>query len=136
MADIQLGMPLNGGTLPRIAPNASVEDQVAAINNVIDRLNLQLQSQTYSDGTSKRMIIGFQKDGWGTGKDFGIKISKPGFDVSTAADDQLLFKMDMNTWFFYDPVTSKNYMQFGILPDGTGGIATAKTGFNVSDGIF
>lgn len=136
MADIPMGLQLGGGTLPRISPNASVEEQIAAINNVIDRLNIQLQSQTYSDGTSKRMIIGYQKDGWGTGKDFGIKISKQGFDVGTATDDQLLFKMDMNTWYFYDPTTSKNYMQFGILPDGSGGIATAKTGFNVSEGIF
>lgn len=102
MADIQLGMPLNGGTLPRIAPNASVEDQIAAINNVIDRLNLQLQSQTYSDGTSKRMIIGFQKDGFGAGKDFGIKISAPGYDVSTATDAQLLFKMNMDSWIWYN----------------------------------
>lgn len=136
MADNPQGLQLNGGSLPRIAPNASVEDQIAAINSVIDRINVQLQSQTYSDGTSKRMLIGFQKDGFGTGKDFGIKISKPGYDVGTATDDQLLFKMDMNTWYFYDPTTSKNYMQFGILPDGTGGIATAKTGFNVADGIF
>lgn len=128
-----LGNPMAGDYLNEIPPNASNEVQISALNDVIRRLNVTLKTQTLSDGTSKRMLIGFQKDGWGSGKDFGIKISIPGVDVTAATDAQLLFKMDLATWYFYDPNTHLNFMQFGILPDGTGGEAVAATGFNVAD---
>ncbi len=131
MAD--LGLPMQGGFLNEIPPNASLEIQIATLNGVIRRLNEVLKGQIFSDGTNKRMIIGFQKDGWGPGKDFGIKISIEGSDVTTATDQQLLFKMDLKTWSFYDPTTHKNFMQFGVMPDGTGGITVVESGYNVLD---
>ena len=105
---------------------------------------------------------------------FGIKVSKPGINVNSAGDSQLIYKNDysaetfytdtgsmlfgknangslgmtladssnftlftMNgqTWSWYDKTTGKNVMQVGLLPDGTYGMAIAKTGFNVSDGV-
>jgi hypothetical protein len=128
-----LGLSMKGGSLQHLPPNASSEEQTAVINSILDRLNGSIQSQVLSDGTNKRMIIGYQKDGWGSGKDFGIKISQEGVDVNTATDAQLLFKMDMDTWFFYDPATSKNNMQIGKLPDGTYGFVSVKSGSNVQD---
>lgn len=133
MAIVDLGQALSGGMLQSLPPNATKEQQTAVLNDIINRLNNQLKSQVFSDGTSKRMIIGFQKDGWGVGKDFGIKISIEGVDVTTATDSQLLFKMDLQTWYYYDPTTHKNFMQFGVLPDASGGIAVAKAGVNVSE---
>lgn len=130
---MDLGQPLSGGYLQKIPANAPREIQIAALNDVIDRLNSQLQTQTISDANTRRMIFGYQENGWGEGKSFGIKISADGVDVATATDDQLLFKMDMSTWFWYDPTTKKNVAQVGILPDGVGGIAGAKPGFNVED---
>lgn len=44
-----------------------------------------------------------------------------------------LFKMDGQTWYWYDKTTTKNVMQIGKLPDGTYGTAIAKSGFNVQD---
>lgn len=128
------GLGLNGNYLQRVPGAASMEQVIGVVNDIVDTLNNQLQQQIFSDGSNKRMIIGYQPDGWGPGKDFGIKVSQEGVDVTQATDDQLLFKMDLQTWFFYDPQTSKNFMQFGILPDGTGGWAVADVGHDVSEG--
>jgi len=37
-----------------------------------------------NDETDDRLLIGYQDEGFGTGIDYGIKISKPGYDVKTA----------------------------------------------------
>lgn len=127
------GLPLVGGYLQRVSGNASLEETQNAINGLVDHLNNQLQAQIFSDGKTKRMILGYQKDGWGSGKDFGIKISQEGVDVTVATDDKLLFKMDLQTWFFYDPVNGKNFMQMGVLPDGKGGFVVVEDGQDVAD---
>lgn len=98
MAD--LGAPLNGGFLNEVPPNATREVQISTLNDIIRRLNELLKTQIFSDGSNRRMLFGFQKNGWGEGKDFGIKISEEGVDITTATDDQLIFKMDMDTWLW------------------------------------
>lgn len=128
----ELGQPLDGGYLPSVPPNATNQVQIAALNDVINRLNTLLKTQVFSDGTSKRMLLGYQKDGWGVGKDFGIKISKEGVDVSTATDDQLLFKMDMETWRWFDP-DARNYVNIGLRSTGTYGFEMAKPGVELSE---
>lgn len=50
-------------------------------------------------------------------------------------DGSLLLKIDEGTLFFYDKDTENNYMQAGVLPDGTTGWAVAATGFDVADGF-
>lgn len=132
MADIDAGLPLKGGSLGRVPPTASLQDVATAMNDVIDRLNGLLKTQIFSDGTSKRMIIGFQKDGWGPGKDFGIKISMEGIDVTVATDDQLLFKMDLATWRWYDP-NARNFVNIGLRSSGTYGFEMAKPGDELDD---
>ena len=127
-----VGVPLEGGTLPPVPPNAPLEVQNAALNDVIDRLNGLLKSQTFSDGNTKRMIIGYQKDGWGTGKSFGIKISQSGVDVTQATDSQLLFKMDMATWRWYDS-SGRNYVNIGRRSTATDGLEMAKPGVAVNE---
>ena len=87
-------MALTGNTIPYIPTAATQQQQIAAINRVIDIINSFQQSITFSDDQNKRMIIGYQKDGWGSGKDFGIKISQEGVDVRTATEEQLLFSTD------------------------------------------
>lgn len=47
----------------------------------------------------------------------------------------VLFEMNGTTWYWYDKATNTNVMQIGLLPDGTYGMAIAKSGYNVSDGI-
>lgn len=118
----------NGQALPYVPPNAPVSQQIAAINRIIDRLNDMLQQIVLSDNTSKRMFIGYQKDGWGPGKDFGIKISQAGVDVLTASDSQLLFKMDIETWTWFDPNNVSSTMKLGKIDD--------RHGLLFNDGTF
>lgn len=95
-------MALTGNTIPYIPTAATQQQQIAAINRVIDIINSFQQSITFSDDQNRRMIIGYQKDGWGAGKDFGIKISQEGVDVRTATESQLLFSMDIDSWRWFD----------------------------------
>lgn len=125
-----LGQQMDGNYLTELPPNASLAIQLAAINDIIRRLNDLLKTQIFSDGNNKRMIFGFQANGWGAGKDFGIKISIEGVDVLTATDDQLLFKMDMDSWNWYNAGVPQTLI--GSAPgDGRGGNWTAKPGQNV-----
>lgn len=125
------GLSMSGGALQRISPTASKEEQTAALNDIVDRLNAILKSQVFSDGTTKRMIIGYQKDGWGVGKDFGIKVSIEGVDVTKATDAELLLKFDLETWFYYED--GLDVGQVGKLPNGRNGEAWSKDGESVND---
>lgn len=138
---MEAGLSLDGGMLRRVPSTASKEEQAIALNDVIDRLNNLLKSQIFSDGSTKRYIQGFQKSGW-PGGDFGMKISLPGIDVTTATADQLLFSWDYttNNQYFYggtaryfDPDSREDYAQIGILPDSSGGVVVAKPGESVDD---
>lgn len=121
-------------SLPYIPTNAPVEQQVAAMNRVIDQINASQRTQILNDGTSDRYLYGYQKGGW-PGGDFGMKISLPGVDVATATTAQLLFSWDFttNTQRWYDQSSGKNYMQIGLLPNGVNGFVTATPGTNVSE---
>lgn len=123
-------MALNGNTIPYVPPAATPQQQIAALNRIIDIINSYQQQIVFADETSKRMIIGYQKDGWGVGKDFGIKISQEGVDVATATDDQLLFSMDVESWVWYNDGVPNTLI--GAAPDdGRAGIWVAKPGENV-----
>ncbi len=127
------GAEFNGGFLRNIPPNANSSEQVAAINEVINRLNDLLRTQTFSDDTTRRMLIGYQEDGWGAGKNFGIKISQEGIDVVSATDDQLLFSMDLSAWNWFDPNDGSNPIRIGVMPDGSHDVIVAKPGESVND---
>jgi hypothetical protein len=119
------GMALKGNYLQRIPGGADLATTQNTLNEVINRLNDMLQTQIFADATTKRMIIGFQQDGWGPGKNFGIKISQDGVDVTQATDDQLLFSMDLETWKWQDP-TGRNFVNIGLRAVGTYGFEMAK----------
>lgn len=123
-------MPINGNTLPYVPTAASQDQQIAAINRLVDIINSFQESITFSDGQSRRMIIGYQKGGWGVGKDFGIKISKSGVDVASAQDSDLLFSMDVESWTWYNAGVPNTLI--GASPDDKrAGIWVAKPGQNV-----
>lgn len=56
------------------------------------------------------------------------------FSLDTAGN--IIMKIVNGTFYSYDPDSGKNFMQIGILPDGTGGWAIAAPGFDVADGII
>lgn len=143
---MEIGLPLKGGMLQRVPPTASKEEQAAALNDVIDRLNGLLKTQIFSDGVSKRMLIGYQKAGFeGGSADFGIKMSIAGVDVTVATDAQLLFSMSLQNWTWrnsdgqvlkqfrnetgtdtYFDTGGRNYVNIGKRPDTTVGLEMAK----------
>lgn len=88
-----LGLHLATGELQRLPPNADGPARVDAINRLIDAHNARLSQQIWVDGQNRRMLVGYQENGWGTGKHWGIKISEEGYDVLTAEDAHLLFKL-------------------------------------------
>lgn len=131
-----LGLSLDGGTLRRIPPNATVEEQINALNEVIEKLNALLKTQIFADNTSKRVLSGYYEGRW-PGGNVGIAVSKEGDDVTTVAFEDLVFAHDYttNTQYWTDPTTGKNYMQVGTLPDGTGGWHVATEGNTVEEGF-
>ena len=91
-----LGLDTSGkfSEIPRLPQTATKNEYIIAINKLIDAHNSELTFKVYPDETGfNRMLVGYQKDGWGAGKSWGVKISKVGFDVLTAADADLLFKL-------------------------------------------
>jgi len=147
------GLSLDGGTLQLLPGGATLEQLTAALNDVITRLNSQLQTQVYSDTQNQRMLIGYQQNGWGVGKNFGIKISIEGKDVRTATDDELLFSMSVDAWTwrnssgqitkqfqaqtgtdsYYDSAT-RNYVNIGLRPStNTDGFEMAKPGSDLGN---
>ena len=135
-----LGMQMLGGTLRPLPPNASKDEQTAVINDIVDRLNDQLKTQIFTDGSTKRFIQGYSQGRW-PGGDFGIAISDEGDDVTTADFNDLIFAWDFTTnkqyirggtQLFYDPVTGLDVGQQGILPNGKNGQAWSKDGESVN----
>jgi hypothetical protein len=124
----QLGQLMKGGVLRPIPPTARQDEVIAVLNEIVTRLNNGLHTQVLSDNTTRRFLFGFQEDGWGEGKSFGMKISMEGVDVTTATDDQLLFSMDMDRWRWFDPDNDRNFFLVGLKPDGTQGAQLAKPG--------
>ena len=102
--------------LPNVPPEADSTVQISMLNQVIDILNSRSRTTVISDEKSNRYLIGYQKNGWGEGIDFGIKVSKPGVDVTEASDDQLLFSDSFDTQVRYDEDGNK-VLETGKLPN-------------------
>lgn len=129
-----LGLSLQGNELQLLDANSTKDEQIARLNDIIRRLNELLKTQVFSDGNNKRMLFGFQKDGWGEGKDFGMKISIEGVDVTSATEDQLLFNMDMDRWMWLNNGIPFSLM--GQAPDESrSGFWIADDGIDVRDKI-
>lgn len=50
-----------------------------------------------SDGVNDRVLLGYQLNGFGTGKNYGFKVSREGYDVDTATDAQLIMSSKFTT---------------------------------------
>jgi hypothetical protein len=86
------------------------------------------------DGSNNRITIGDTNGGTiGMGSIPNVT-AQIGF-FATDTDSSLLFKIVNGTLYFYDKDTSVNYMQIGVLPDGSTGMAVAKSGYSVGDAI-
>lgn len=96
------------------------DKNIISPNSVTDSTGKEVMSNTVprgtvvGDGTNNRVLLGFQKDGFGTGLDYGLKVSKAGFDVATATAAQLIFNSSQDV--------------FKIVSSGTASIVISSTG--------
>ena len=61
---------------------------------------------------------------------FGVKVSKPGVNVTKAGPKDLVYSNDYSTTAYYD--NSNSRILIGLLPDGTYGIVISKVGVDVT----
>ncbi len=90
-------------------------------------------SNVLIDGLHRRITI-TQTDGSSVGIGIIGDTGELGTFV-TDANGNLISKTVNGTTYYYDLTTNKNIIQIGKLPDGSYGMAVAKAGYNVSDGI-
>ncbi len=115
-----------------VPPQVSdVNELLPILQRMVDYINSAQRTTIINDGVTNRYLIGYQKDGWGQGKDFGIKISKENVDVTSASDADLVYKSDFTSEYYYE--AGLEYMRIGKLPNGQGGIAIVKPGVNLPD---
>lgn len=87
------------------------------------------------DSANNRIVLSASDGGSvGIGSIPGDTTGQVGF-FATDIDGSLLYKVVNGTLYFYNKDTSVNYMQIGVLPDGSTGMAVAKDGNSVADAI-
>ena len=76
--------------------------QLGGTNVTIDGVNKRI---LVNDGTDNRVLMGYDSGGFGS-KDYGIKVSRDGYDVLTATDDQLVMSSAFNSFKIVSTGTS------------------------------
>lgn len=76
--------------------DTSPSDMVAQYNQNFDALDDQDRTKIIRNGTTPTLLFGYQKDGFGTGVDYGLKVAKSGKDVTTATATDLAFNSGYN----------------------------------------
>lgn len=59
-------------------------------------INQDNKGYIVNDGTDNRVLLGYQKDGFGTGIDYGLKVSQTGYDVLSTSSTNLSFNSAQN----------------------------------------
>lgn len=77
-------------------------------------------------GGVNRVLMGYQKDGFGSGHDYGVKVSQNGFDVGTATDAQLVMSSGFNSF---------KIVQSGNTTLGNFSVGSSGAAFNTSDDL-
>ncbi len=96
--------------------NTPTGDIMARLNDNFKAIDDENRTKIIREGDTPRVLIGYQKDGFGTGVDYGIKVSENGYDVTSAEDINLAF--------------SSAFKNFKLVAEGTytvpkaGGITT------------
>lgn len=130
LADRSNRMPL----LPDISSGKfSEDDPNARMNSITRQMNewgRQISNEdrtkiTKDDTGTNRLLQGYQKDGFDNGN-VGIKLSQPDIDVLTAADNELIWSSDFNSFKIVDVVTF-NFATTSLTTPGTAGTYEVNT---------
>lgn len=77
---------------PAIPPGSDLAHVIRQANNNFAQIDNEANTKIFKDDTGmRRVLLGKGKDGF-----YGIRVSKPGFDVYTAADDELILTSENN----------------------------------------
>ena len=140
--------PYTGSSRKTIITPGSGSDAFSTASNLSRMLPRQLSTgstrgtqtvgygNTKIDGTKNTITIGNQATGFTL--NLGVIANSTGEGVGMSITDSAnftLFKMDGQTWYWYDATTKKNVMQVGLLPDGSYGWAVSAPGYDVSQGF-
>lgn len=74
----------------RLDPATPLSDNLAIVNDAFDQIDAESQTKIIRNGNVATVLIGRQTGGF-HGSDYGIKVAKPGKDVTTATDADLAF---------------------------------------------
>lgn len=80
----------------RFQVGTPLADAFAGLNDNFDYIDAQERTRIIRNGNVPTVLEGYQKGGFGA-VDYGLKIAKPGIDVTTATDDQLAFSSAFDT---------------------------------------
>lgn len=80
----------------RLQIGTSLEDAFNQINEAFQAIDSENRTKIIKNGLIPKLLFGYQKGGFGT-QNYGLKIAKEGFDVTTATDDQLAFSSAFDT---------------------------------------
>lgn len=79
--------------VPLIGGGSDLSSTIAATNNAIREINNREVTEIFKDDTgTRRVILGKRGD------DYGLFVSKAGFDAFTAGDDDLVFNSNQNVF--------------------------------------
>ena len=86
-----------------LAKGTSLNDNLALANQNFQALDDENRTKIIKNGSTPVLLMGYQQDGFGTGINYGFKVSKSNgsggfYDVTTATNSQLAFNSAFNTF--------------------------------------
>ncbi len=92
----------------RLQQGTTFEQAMPLLNDVFNAIDDENRTKVIRNGNVPQVLFGYQKDGFGLGVDYGLKVSRIdqatgiAFDVTTATDEQLQFTTAQDTRLFYN----------------------------------
>lgn len=126
--------------------NASFSEAIPAINANFAQLDQEAVTKTFKNAAGKNgLIVGSLPSNQGIGIILNDNDGNPAIIINVGSDgipklqtlspDGTVTKQTIEGTDYYYDANGKNYMQIGILPDGSSGFAVAASGYNVADGF-
>ena len=81
----------------RLQTGTDFEQSKPIINEAFAAIDGENRTKIIKNGSTPTVLMGYQKDGFGTGVDYGFKVAKSGFNVTTADDEDLAFSSAFNS---------------------------------------
>lgn len=81
-----------------IQSGTPLADNLARINDNFKAIDDENRTKIIKEGDTPRVLLGYQADGFGTGQDYGIKVSQNGSNVLDAPASDLIMSSQFNNF--------------------------------------